>query len=301
MSRILSLSVLLPILLWGAGVHAADQETQDKHFEEKIETLKKPMFTPFVELYVLEEMKKLRIDLADQKHELMQQVLDREHKAVDRAVAYATDTITYFFYLIAGATSILLLVGWNSLREIRERMHSLADEEVSKLVDEYEKRLQNIEQQLSQKTRHIQENKEEIELTQDIQSLWLRAGQETNPATKIEIYDEILKLKPDDCEALTYKADAVLELDEPQWASNLCHQALAIDPSNCHAFFQLGCAYTTLHLFEDAVHYLSKALEHKESYRDSIRQDKALIPLHDYAPYQALISGFDDAPAATES
>lgn len=297
MSRILSFSVLLPILLWGAGLHAADQEAQDKRFEEKIETLKKPMFTPFVELYVLEEMKKLRIDLADQKHELMQQVLDREHKAVDRAVAYATDTITYFFYLIAGATSILLLVGWNSLREIRERMHSLADEEVSKLVEEYEKRLQNIEQQLSQKTRHIQENKEEIELTQDIQSLWLKAGQESNLTSKIEIYDEILKLKPDDCEALTYKADAVLELDEPQWATNLCLQALKIDPANCHAFFQLGCAYTAMNQFEEAVRYLAKAIDLKESYRDDIKQDEALVPLHEYSPYQALINGQENPGA----
>ena len=297
MPRLLIISLL--VSLFGLATKSLAEEhqgevAQDQRVEDKIDSLKKPMYTPFVELHVLEEIKQLRVDLADQRHDLMQQILDREHTSVDRAVTYATDTVTYFFYLIAGVTSILLLVGWNSLREIKERMHTLADEEVSKLVDEYEKRLSSIEKQLHQKSQHIQENREEIELTQDIQSLWLRAGQESNPTNKIGIYDEILELKPDDSEALTYKADAVLELNEPQWAINLCLEALKTDKENCHAFFQLGCAYTTLHQFDEAVHYLSKALALKESYRESIRNDKALVPMHDYPPYQALISAAEE-------
>lgn len=294
MPRILmALILLLPLSAFCADGDAISetppQTIDDAKVRAKIAELEKPMFTPFVELYVLEEMKQLRMELASQKHELMQQILDREHKAVDRAVSYATDTITYFFYIIAGASSLLLLVGWNSLREIRDRMHNLADEEVSKLVDEYEKRLHVIEQQLNQKTRHIEENREEIELTREIQSLWLRAGQETSTSNKVEIYDEILKLKSDDSEALTYKADAVLELNEPQWASNLCHQALKIDPENCHAFYQLGCAYTAMGQHEDAVKYLKMALDRKESYREELATDPALVPLHNNENFRELL------------
>lgn len=237
------------------------------------------MFTPFIELYVLEEMKQLRIDLENQKRELLQQVMDREHSAIDRAVSYSTNTVTYFFYLIAGASSVMLLVGWNSLREIKDRVHTLADEEISKLVSVYEDRLHAIEKQLSQKTQHIEENREEIELTQGIQSLWLRAAQETAEASKIEIYDEILKLRHDDCEALTYKADAVLELDEPQWAASLCHQALKIDPENSHAFYQLACAYTALKHYDDALKYLGEAISRKDRYREEVLVDDALKPL----------------------
>jgi tetratricopeptide (TPR) repeat protein len=246
---------------------------------DRINKLEKPMFTPFIELYVLEEMKQLRIDFANQKRELMQEVMDREHSAIDRAINYSSNTVTYFFYLIAGASSVMLLVGWNSLREIKDRVHTLADEEISKLVSVYEDRLHAIEKQLNQKTQHIEENREEIELTQGIQSLWLRAAQDTNATSKIEIYDEILKLRQDDCEALTYKADAVLELDEPQWAASLCHQALKIDPENSHAFYQLACAYTALRHYDDALKYLSEALSRKESYRDDILCDDALEPL----------------------
>src|SRR5690606_13473613 len=108
-----------------------------------------------------------------------------------------------------------------------------------KLIEVYEERLQGIEKQLTQKSRHIDANREEIERTQELHSLWLRAAQESVPANKIAVYDQILALKPSDCEALTYKADAVLELGEPQWAVNLCQQALAIDSDNAHAFYQL--------------------------------------------------------------
>lgn len=264
----------------------ADKRTDSA--QNAVEALDKPLYSPFVERYVLDELKQLRVDQANTKQALIQQIVDREHQSVDRAVAYATDTVTYFFYLIAAATSMLVLVGWTSFRDIKERVHSLADEEISKLVHEYEKRLGVIEQQMQQKTRHIEDNREEIERTQEIQSLWLRANQDSSPASKIIAYDQILKLRPDDCEALTYKADAVLELQEPQWAANLCHQALEIDPGNSHAFYQLACAYTALGQLDEALRFLAKAISGRESYLDEIRDDPALQTLLDHESYADL-------------
>ncbi|WP_226646468.1 TPR end-of-group domain-containing protein [Microbulbifer variabilis] len=281
------LAVIFSVVLFASFAVFA-QEANDKknnknntnnNIEEEVETLSEAMYTPFVERYILDELKQLRIDQAQIKQDLIQQIVDREHNSVDRAVTYATDTVTYFFYLIAGATSILVLVGWRSFQDIKERVHTLADEEISRLVQEYEKRLEVIENQLQQKTQHIEENREEIELTQEVQSLWLRAQQESSVANKIAVYDEILQLRREDVEALTYKADAVLELNEPQWAINLCHQALSIDHDNGHAFYQLACAHTTMGQFEEAVRYLAEAIIRSESYRDEILNDDALKPL----------------------
>ncbi|GLQ32982.1 tetratricopeptide repeat protein [Litoribrevibacter albus] len=264
------------------------QQDQQQALKETVESLEKPLYSPFIERYVLDELKQLRVDLSAQKAELIQQIVDREINSIDRGVTYATDTVTYFFYLIAAASSVLVLVGWNSIREIKDKVHSLADEEIAKLVKQYEERLYYIEKQLNQKTRHIKENKAEIELTQEIQSLWLRAGQDNNIHNKISIYDQILKLKPEDCEAITYKADAVLELNEPQWAANLCHQALAIDPENGHAFYQLACAYTALDRKEEAIQYLQEALKRSDTYKDYMLSDEALVPLHDLEEFKTL-------------
>lgn len=258
--------------------------------EKSVDELKEPLYSPFIERYVLDELKQLRADQASTKHELMQQILDREHRSVDRGVEYATNTVTYFFYIIAAASSLLVLVGWTSIRDIKERVHSLADEEISRLISEYESRLEAMESLILQKTQHIKENREEIELTQELQSCWLRAQQEPSPANKISIYDEILKLKHTDCEALTYKADAVLELNEPQWAANLCHQALKIDKQNSHAFYQLACAYTAMDQFDEAIRFLSDALTIRESYLEDVKSDPALKPLVNHPVFDEFIA-----------
>ena len=304
MPRIMTLvSILLFTALLGFqanAVAAASVETpvekaipapvQAAKFE--IDKLEAPIYKPFVEMYVLNELKQLRVDQAATKNELMQQILDREHSSVDRGVTYATNTVTYFFYIIAAASSLLVLVGWTSIRDMKDRVHSLADAEISRLINEYESRLLAMESLMKQKTQDIEENREEIELTQELQSHWLRAQQETSPTNKISIYDDILKLKHNDCEALTYKADAVLDLDEPQWAASLCHQALKIDPENSHAFYQLACAHTAMNQMDEAIRYLKEALS-RDSYLDDIKTDPALQPLVEHDLFKDLIAMAD--------
>ena len=270
------LSHIFVLIITSSGVSA---EMTDKPIDTAIDTLQAPLYRPFIERYVLDELKQLRIDQSRSKQEIIQQIVDREIASVDRGVEYATSTITYFFYLIAAATSLMVLVGWSSLREIKEGARNFADAEISKVVQEYEQRLISIEVELREKRSQIERNREEIEMTQEIQSLWLRAQQDSSPANKIAVYDELLKLRSDDCEALTYKADAVLELGEPQWAVNLCQQALKIDPDNSHAFYQLACAFTVMEQFDEAGRLLADALTRADSYVAEIREDPAVEPL----------------------
>lgn len=291
------------ILLLSFSSFSLSKNNDEQKARDAVESLEQPLYSAFIERYVLDELKQLRTEQAQTKHELIQQIVDREHKSVDRGVAYATDTITYFFYLIAAATSVLVLVGWTSIRDIKERVHTLADEEISNLINEYEKRLATIENQLQQKTLHIEENREEIELTQELQSLWLRAQQDPSPANKISIYDDILKLRNEDSEALTYKADAVLELNEPQWAANLCHQALKIDPENSHAFYQLACAHTVMEQFDEALHFLAEAINRRGSYQDAFLDDPALQSLVNDESFKEQLNGLINTthPAPSET
>ncbi len=291
-SRVLALTLVLLMFTFHGAVRAENSEgkgVSELPSETELMATEKAMYSPFVELYFLEELKRLRIDLSDQRHDLMQQIVDRENRTLDRAVTYATDTVTYFFYLIAAASSIFVLVGWNSLREVKDKVHSIADEEVSQLVKTYEARLHSIEEQLRLKTREIASNRSELEMAQEVQSLWLRAGQDISLQNRISLYDEILKLKPDDCEALTYKADTVLELGEPQWAANLCLQALDIDGENGHAYYQLACAYAQLGRVEEALHSLTRAVSLHESYREEAAEDRSLENLRGNADFTALI------------
>lgn len=272
------LAALFPIALLAQQQDAPSDEQIDEHVEQ----LQQPLYSPFIERYILDEVRALRVDMERKHRELSQEVVDRELSAADKAVSYATNTVTYFFYLIAGVSSVLVLIGWNSLRDIRDKVHSVANEQVAEIVEEYEKRLRAIEKQLKQETEHIESNREEINRTQEIHSLWLRASQESSPAGKIGIYDQILAIRPGDIEAITYKADAALDQGEPQWAINLCHQALSLDDANGHAFYQLACAHSAMGNLDDGALYFAKAVGQAEAYREELERDPALEALRDH-------------------
>ena len=162
---------LISIFLSGfsACLFSSDSELLS---EDQISNLTAPIYSPFIKRYVPDELKQLRIDQANSRQGIIQQIVDREKASVDRGVEYATSAITYFFYLIAAATSLLVLVGWSPLREIKEGAKNFADKEISRVVQKYEKRLLSIEDELEEKRMQIRENREEIEMTQEIQSLW---------------------------------------------------------------------------------------------------------------------------------
>lgn len=275
------------------------QQVTDEDVEERIGELESPLYNPFVERYLLDEVKALRQEMQNTRAELIEKVVDKELSVADKTMSYATDTVTYFFYLIAGATSILVVIGWNSIRDMRNQLTSLAEKRVNELVVEYEKRLKSIEEQLQQKSEIIHQNQAEIERTNEVHALWLKASQETSQQNKISAYDQILDLRPDDVEALSYKADAVLEMREPLWAISLCQRALKLAPDNGHAHYQLACAYAEIGRWEDAVSTLEKAIDISEAYRDDASVDPSFEPLHDHESFRALV--FTDQDDSTDA
>lgn len=272
---------LAPQISYATQIH--DKETQD------VETLTDPMYNPFIERYVMDELKQLRVDMNDLHVDLTKEVVNRELTATTRAVGYATDTVTYFFYLIAGISSMLLLVGWNSIREIKDKVLNLADNKVNKVISQYEGRLEKLEEELNRKSIGITIAQNRISENQDIHSLWLKAAQEQILSNRLNIYDQILELDPKNAEALTYKADVALEMDEPQWAINLCNQALLIDPENKHAFYQLAGAYALLNQPNEALINLEKALSDVEGMAEEVMEDPVFSSLLDNPKFQQLL------------
>src|SRR5690554_190253 len=275
------------------------QQVTDEDVEERIGELESPLYNPFVERYLLDEVKALRQEMQNTRAELIEKVVDKELSVADKTMSYATDTVTYFFYLIAGATSILVVIGWNSIRDMRNQLTSLAEKRVNELVVEYEQRLKFIEEQLQQKSEIIHQNQAEIERTNEVHALWLKASQETSQQNKIAAYDQILDLRPDDVEALSYKADAVLEMREPLWAISLCQRALKLAPDNGHAHYQLACAYAEIGRWEDAVVTLERAIDISEAYRDDASVDPSFEQLQDHETFRNLV--FIDQDDSTDA
>ena len=272
---------LLPLLFIFLAAPAVAENSRDYMAEESIDELQKPLYNPFVERYMLDEIKSLRKDLQAQRADFAEKYTRAQVDSADRAIRYTTDTINNIFYMIAAAASIFALVGWSSMRDIRAKLNEVMDKKVATISAEYEKRLSNLEIKLKDRTERIISAQEDISRTNTIHSLWMRAGLEATPQSRIDVYDQILELNDEDIEALTYKADAVLELDEPEWALSLCDKALCLNPSYAYAHYQRACANSTLGHLDAAMDDLKHAIDLSATYLEEAKNDKDLSNLRE--------------------
>lgn len=284
--RGLTLLLLLSLTLPLQAAQGSDQRAA-----QVIEQLDKPLYNPFVERYLLDEVRALRIELQGQRAEFTDKYTRAQLESSDRAISYTTSTVNNIFYIIAAAASIFALVGWSSMRDIRQKLNEVMDRKVATISDEYEKRLLNLERKLKDRTERIISAQEEISRTNTMHSLWMRAGLEATPQARIEVYDQILDLNSEDIEALTYKADAVLELDEPEWALNLCDKALTLNPDYAYAHYQRACANSTLGQLDMAMDDLRQAVELSATYQEEAKGDEGLLKLRESGRLDELLNG----------
>ncbi|EGA70550.1 hypothetical protein VISI1226_00755 [Vibrio sinaloensis DSM 21326] len=249
---------------------------------------------PLVERYILDELKSLRQDQQDLEKRLVIQITDRELDVADKSLNYANVTVTYFFYIIAGVASLIAFVGWQSLNEFKSNTKEMADKRLEGIAAEYEKKFSALERDLKRKTRIISENNKEIERINEIHNLWLRAQSMPTAEQRIDVYDEILTIRPGDLEALTYKADAAMEIKEYNWALSLCNRVLELDTTNGPALYQRACAYSRLGVEEQAIEDLERAIEATPSIKELIATEPDLEGLHGNPHFDSILPQVQD-------
>ncbi|MFK2823856.1 tetratricopeptide repeat protein [Malaciobacter sp. WC5094] len=283
------IAVLLLLISTILIAQTKTEQVPKEKINEKINSLKKPLYNPFVENYILNELKQLRDENRDLKIELHKTLAKKEVDISTNVINYATSTINNMFYIIAAASSILVIIGWSSIKDINEKVKHMIDEKTSKTILEYDEKMSMFEKDLAKRAKQVKQNEQEIEIMNAIHSLWLRASQETTPSGKIEIYDEILKIRPDEVEALTYKADAILDLGEANWALNLTNQALEIDSDYPNAFYQRAKVFAVLGQEENAITDLEKAIELNEEYIYKIEDEEEFEELVKHEGVQTIL------------
>ncbi|MRI32923.1 hypothetical protein EOPP23_07990 [Endozoicomonas sp. OPT23] len=279
---------MLIVILAFSSLRAGAAETPKADIDE-------PLYKPFIERYILDELKLLRQDLQFMRTEMTNKVAEARLEATDRAVRYTTDTVNNIFFIITGAASILVLLGWRSLREVRETVTSQVERQVSEMTLEYEKRLNELETKLVVRSEQIISAQEKISETNQVHSLWMRAGLESNHHEQISIYDQILEINQNDVEALTYKADSLLELGEARWALSLANQALEQDEEYALAYWQRACAAASLGRLEPAVRDIEMAIMKSPSLRDEVADEKAFKDLVGLPAFDQLAEGDSSA------
>jgi tetratricopeptide (TPR) repeat protein len=278
MSKLFSIILFLsiPILLFSQNTLQAD-------------AIKEPLYRPLIERYVLDEIKSLRQENQSLNAEVTKQIAEAKLESSDRAISYTTSTINNIFYIITAAASLLVLLGWRSLSDIKKSLKSDMGKNIQSLTADYENRLQEIEKKMLERSNIMMETQQDITNTNSIHSLWMRVGLEKSEEDKISIYDEILNINEDDIEAMTYKADALLEIGEVRWALNLSNTAIEYDPEYSPAYWQRACAFAKLDKQQEALKDIEKAIELSDTLKDELLSEKHFNNLHDNKSFKLLI------------
>ncbi|KAA1246020.1 tetratricopeptide repeat protein [Aquimarina sp. RZ0] len=256
----------------------------------KMDIIEQPLYKPLIERYILDEIKSLRQENQSLRAQVTKQISEAKLESSDRAINYTTSTINNVFYIITAAASLLVLLGWRSLNDIKKSLKSDMAKKIETLTVDYESRLKQIEVKMTERSKIIIETQENITNTNSIHSLWMRAGLEKSEEDKISIYDEILSINPDDIEAMTYKADALLEIGEIRWALNLLNAAIEYDDEYSLAYWQRACANAKLNKQTEALKDIKKALELSDTLQEELLNEKHFESLRDNNFFKLLIS-----------
>jgi tetratricopeptide (TPR) repeat protein len=255
----------------------------------EVQLLEKRLFEPFIERFILDEITKLNKKQLQIEIDLVNTLAENKLEVTDRSIKFATNTVNNIFYTIAIGTSLLLLFGWHSLKELKDDTKRSVEKRISKLTEEYEIRVLELERSASKRAKEIAENQENIERGEAIQALWKRAGLENSQQEMINIYNEIIKLNPHDVEALTYKADVLLELDEPRWAMTLCDEAIAIDNNYGLSYWQRACALVQIGLVEEGLRNIKIAVRISPTLRAELMREANFDSIHDNDDFKGLV------------
>lgn len=243
---------------------------------------------PLMERYVLDELKSIRQDHQALEAKISKELAQAQLKSADRAIEYTTNTTNNIFYIITAAASLLVLLGWKSLNDIKRSLKESTERKLHTLTEDYEQRLNTIEDKMRERSKVIIDNQEKISSTNTIHSLWMRAGLEKSEEDKIAVYDEILQINPEDIEAMTYKADALLEIEEVRWALNLADAAIEKDSSYALAYWQRACASARLDKKDEAIQDIATAIELSESLKEKVGKEDHFKSLEDHPHFQEL-------------
>lgn len=285
----MTIRIIAAILLFiSASTFAAEQDNSKEQATKPNTT--SAQYPPLIERYILDELKSIRHDQQAFRAEVEHKVANARLDVSDRAIRYTTDTLNNVFIIITTAASLLVLMGWRSLRDVRSKLNEVVETKITELTSKYELRLKDLEDKLKRRSQEIIEAQEDISRANEIHSIWMRAALETNMHQKIKLYDELLAINPTDIEALIYKADAAFELGEYEWAFSLANRAIDQDEDYGLAYWQRACANAANGAHQEAISDIKIAVKKAPKLAEEIDREPAFEPLHDLEEFKELIS-----------
>ena len=190
--------VLTPLCIF-ANASAEEREDEYLLLEERQTLSGTELIIPedinWTQRFILTEMKELRVDLEWLRRNIYNELNERELRTVDRALAYSGNTVNFLWLILTMAVTGFWLVGWKTMKDVRENLSKNFEKQVAKQVREQQKALEtfmkNFQQEQLAESQEILKNQEYILKRQEIGYYWSQYNREENTQKRLELLDKI--------------------------------------------------------------------------------------------------------------
>jgi len=189
------------LILWciSTSLHAEDVEDEYLLIEERQTLSGTELIVPedinWTQRFILSEMKELRVDLEWLRRNIYTELNERELRTVDRALAYSGNTVNFLWLILTMAVTGFGLVGWKTMKDVRENLSKNFEKQVAKQVREQQKALEtfmkNFQQEQLAESQEILKNQEYILKRQEIGYYWSQYNREENTQKRLELLEKI--------------------------------------------------------------------------------------------------------------
>lgn len=230
-----------------------------------------PKEIDWTQRFILTELKELRIDLEGLKREINKDLNERELKTVDRALAYSGNTVNFLWLILTMAVTGFGLVGWKTMRDVRENLSKNFEREVQKRVRQEQKKLEVFmktfeEEQLAQ-SQEILKNQEYLHKKQETAFYWSQFNREDDPVHKLEFLDNIAAAGLEADELYIYVERAAIYINLGLWdkALEMAEKWLEIESENISLLEKKAQSLMMLDQADEALRVVTNILVMKPS------------------------------------
>ncbi|MDA9129156.1 hypothetical protein N9J72_01620 [Candidatus Gracilibacteria bacterium] len=246
--------------------------------------------------FILTEMKELRTELERTRRELNIELNTRELASVDRALSYNANTVNFFWIIITIAVTGFGLLGWRTMKDVKENFSSKFEREVQKRVGVEKKKLETFmrkfENDQLKQSHEILKNQESIQKQQEAGYLWSQYNREEHQATKLELLDRISAIGLDEDTIFIFSEKSSIYAQLGLWEKSLeaSDKGLEIAGDNTGLLYNKAWSHIMLdnqnEAVKELVHILGVNPGMKEEIFEDILFENILPELEEYLDNQ---------------
>lgn len=208
--------------------------------------------------YLLDDMKQLRTSVETLKREIFMEIQDKEIRAIDKALSYSSSAVSFFSILITLLVTSIWIVGWKTVKDIKETTRESIDKETKKIIENFKEKI------------------EELEKEQKINILWRQYNASEVDKEKLEILDKVYALKPESQFALLERSTiylSMLQFDKVVEITSIIVNS-GRKKHMWQALLTRASAYASIDKIDNCINDLISLIQISSDYKENILENK---------------------------